>query len=51
MPKPKDPTNYLLPDIPDFNKIFAAYQHLYKRPPRLKEVKELQKLWLENANH
>ncbi len=30
MPKPKDPTNYLLKDLPDYVPIMKAYMHLYK---------------------
>lgn len=46
--KPKDPTNYLLKDLPDFNRIMSAFEHLNKRKPTLTEIKHYQKIW---TNH
>jgi phosphoribosylformylglycinamidine (FGAM) synthase-like enzyme len=46
--KPKDPTNYLLKDLPDFNRITTAFEYLEKRKPTLAEIKLYQAIWTKH---
>ncbi len=39
------PTNYLMKDIPDFDRISNTWFALYKKPITLPEAREIQQLW------
>ncbi len=37
--------------IPDLSAIILSYRHLYKKPPTMQEIKEIQKIWVATENH
>ena len=43
--KKKESINYLLTDIPDFNKILCLYRQLHKATPTIPQVRKIQELW------
>lgn len=43
--KPKTPHNYLMKDLPDFDKISHLFSAIYKRPISLSEAREIQAIW------
>jgi hypothetical protein len=43
--KPKVPTNYLIKELPDFDRISSLFFALHKKPITFPEARQFQKLW------